>query len=108
MVAGSRLGRENMRCRDRLGRPVMLPDFLRGSRIPAERLLKAPRLVTSSWSDCSLLLPPLTPAHCHQVRHTDGLLLRDLPLSLVYCHQNRMQPAAASALLKPAYSGKGL
>ena len=63
MVVGLRLGRENMRCRDRLCRPVRLPDFLRGSRIPTERLLNAPRPVTSSWSDCSLLLPPLTPAH---------------------------------------------
>ena len=46
--AGSLLGRENMRCREELGRPAGLPDFLRGSRRPAERLLNAPGLVRSS------------------------------------------------------------
>ncbi len=80
VAVGSRLGRENMRCRDRLGRPVVLPDFLRGSRIPTERLLNAPRLVTSSWSDCSLLLLPLTPAHRHPISPSIELLLEQLPI----------------------------
>ena len=47
-AVGSLLGRENMRCREELGRPAGLPNFLRGSRRPAERLLKAPGLVRSS------------------------------------------------------------
>ena len=61
-VLGSLFGRENMRCREVLGRPAVQPDCLRGSRRPAERLLKAPGLVRSSWSDCSRLLLPSTPA----------------------------------------------
>ena len=94
---GARLGRENMRCRDKLGRPDVLPDLLRGSRIPPERLLNAPRLVTSSWSDCSRLLLPLTPAYCHPFRPTDSLL-KSLPPSLVPYHQDPMQPSCLALL----------
>ena len=66
---GSLLGRENMRCREELGRPAGLPSFLRGSCSPAERLLNAPGLVRSSWSECSRLLLPSTPAQAPDGTH---------------------------------------